>query len=99
VDVRYATTASGKIASQVITFQDADGDATTVHYEVVSTTAKSVYVNDGPVNVSSPSQKSGAAIIGTWTCGTGNYEVTLRVTIIDQKGNASNPMQYTIRCD
>ena len=99
VNVRYESTASGKIAYQDFAFQDADGDASVVHYEIVSTTAQWANVNDGPVNVSSDRQKLGATATGTWTCGKGDYEVTLRVTIIDRTGKSSNPMQYTIVCN
>jgi hypothetical protein len=99
VDLRYEITSNGKVAFQVITYQDADGDASTVHYEVVSTTNPDVNLKDGPISASPASQKSGTTLIGTWTCGTSKYEVTLRVVIIDKTDKRSNPMEYTIRCD
>ena len=86
------------IVYQQISFNDLDGDAHYVHYELVRTTSGFVEVKDGDINVRGEQQKSGALITGTWDCGTGTYSVTLQASIWDMAGNQSNARQYTINC-
>jgi hypothetical protein len=97
VNLHYADPGGKMVAYQDFTFHDPDGDATTLHYELVNTTAGSVEIHDGQINTSEVQQPYGDMLSGQWTCG-GQYEVTLRVTILDKAGHSSNPQVYTIYC-
>jgi hypothetical protein len=83
----------------LITYRDPDGDATSVHYEVVETTNSDINVEDGTIEDAPDVQKAGAGLTGNWNCGDGNYTVTLEITLLDRAGNTSNPEQVTISCD
>lgn len=86
------------IVYQRISFTDPDGDAHSIDYELVSTTAGFVEVKDSDFDVASGQQRLGAHIMGTWYCEDRTYNVTLRVSIWDRAGNHSNAWDYTINC-
>jgi hypothetical protein len=98
VTLRNSTSSGGLVIFQDIRFHDPDGDAYRVDYQLVHTTAPSVEVRGGAIDASSRQQKLGATLTGKWTCGKGQYEVTLRVTIQDKAGYKSNPVDYTMEC-
>ena len=98
VNLRYQSTTGSTVVYQDIRFHDPDGDATTLHFEIVrSTSAGSLRVADGSIGAAARAQQSGAMVSGTWTCG-GTYDVTLRVVIIDRLGHKSAPVDYTMNC-
>ncbi len=69
-----------------------------IDIQLVSTTADEVDVSGGDVTVPADTQKSGGKTTGTWNCGKWTYDVTLRVTLVDSRGNHSIPQVYTMRC-
>lgn len=83
----------------LISFHDLDGDAVKIHYEILRSTASDLNVEDGYLNSTKQSQKAGTTTTGNWGCGSGTYDVTLGVTIIDAKGLESEQKSITIPCD
>ena len=81
-----------------IPFSDADGDATLVDWEIVSSTGTGLQVEDGTVDASAVVQKYGTSVTGTWECGEEEYEVVLQITIGDAAGHVSAPQQVTLDC-
>ena len=81
-----------------VPFKDADGDASRVHHEIVSSTSADVHVEDGTVEVDPAVQQHGSSVEGTWECGEEKYTVVLAITIQDAAGHASAPQQVTIDC-
>jgi hypothetical protein len=98
VDLRTETSGNEMTVYQDISFQDADGDANKLNYDLLSATTEGLVVEDGAINVSPQEQKIRARITGTWNCGDGNYEARLRITLVDKKGNQSEASEYTIVC-
>lgn len=98
VKLRYETSAGSLAVLQDITFHDPQGDAYKVHYTIISATAADLQVADGMIDISGEQQKLGTMITGRWNCGESKYDVTLRVTVLDRKGNESNAVEYTISC-
>lgn len=98
VKLRYESTSGGTVVYQDIRFHDPDGDASTLHFEILSSTSTgTLRVADGSINTPARTQQSGALLTGTWTCG-GTYNVTLRLVIIDGLGHKSAPVDYTLSC-
>ena len=98
VQLRNDTSSGSLVIWQDIYFSDADGDANLIDYELLATTASSVTVVDGPIQISSQGQRTGALISGKWVCGGGSYSTTLRAVIRDRAGQSSNPVEYTLNC-
>jgi len=98
VNLRSEISAGSLTVLQDITFRDPQGDAYKLHYEIVSATTSDLQVEDGMIDISAQQQKTGVMITGRWNCGGGKYDVTLRVTVLDRKGNESNAVEYTINC-
>ncbi|MEE8389926.1 MAG: hypothetical protein V3S14_03895, partial [Anaerolineae bacterium] len=98
VVIRKSTTSSGLVLYQDIYFKDANGDASIVNYEIISSTISNLYIEDGTIDISTGRQKAGTFLTGTWECGDDVYSVVLSVTIIDRSGNHSDPYQYNLDC-
>ncbi len=98
VKLRNDTSSGSLVIYQDITFSDPDGDAYKMDFELVRATTSGVRVADGTIDTPSQVQKRGATLTGTWTCGGEQYDVTLRVTILDRAGNRSNAIEYTMEC-
>lgn len=81
-----------------IPFSDADGDATLVDWEIVSSTSADVQVEDGTVEANAVVQKYGTSVTGTWECGEEEYLIVLQITIGDAAGHVSAPQQVTLHC-
>jgi hypothetical protein len=97
VSLREETTSSGLVIYQDVHFHDDDGDAYLIDFTLVSDLPDAV-IRDGPIEQSSQEQKTGAIHTGTWRCGSGDYQVTLQVTILDRAGNRSNTVEFTMFC-
>lgn len=98
VNLRYDSSSGSLVIFQDVAFHDLDGDANKVHYGLVSATANGLQVSDGNIDTSGQQQERGATITGKWACGGNQYEVTIRVTILDRVGNESNAETYTMYC-
>jgi hypothetical protein len=82
-----------------IYFHDADGDANSVDYELISVSPDiPVRVRDGSFRPP-PDQIEGTFITGRWRCRPQVYETTLEATISDQAGHKSNPVRFTLSCN
>jgi len=77
----------------------ANGNAAILHRELVQTSSNVKFTENLPINVPEDGQKQGATISNNWTCGNGQYYVTLRAYIMDAEGNHSNEVQYTVHCN
>jgi hypothetical protein len=97
VQLREDTSSGKLVIYQDIYFYDEDGDANYIDYSLVSG-PPDTYIIDGPIEIESQKQKSGTAMIGTWKCGDAEYRITLRVMILDEIGNQSNTVEYTMFC-
>ena len=85
-----------------IYFQDIDGDAISIHYELIEVSPeRGVQVSDRPLSPS-PAQKEGTFITARTHCGSSEVEVdataTFEATIFDQAGHQSNPILLNIHC-
>jgi hypothetical protein len=98
VTLREEYNEKGVIIVQQIRFQDMDGDASFIDYTIVSSTNYDVVANPGKITTLPQQQKNGALIEAGWMCTGKQYSVTLRAVIQDQKGNKSEPYEYTINC-
>ena len=80
-------------------FHDADGDVRFIARELVDTNGPYEGTQGAPINLPPDLQKRGAVFAGGWACGANSYHATLRAYLIDQSGNRSNAMTYTIHCN
>jgi hypothetical protein len=82
-------------------FMAPNGNAIVIHRELIDTSGAiaQTQLRDATINIPAAAQKKGAVISGGWRCGTQQYYVTIRATILDSDGNRSNPMEYTIHCN
>ncbi|MEM7345216.1 MAG: PKD domain-containing protein [Chloroflexota bacterium] len=80
-------------------FRDLDGDSYYADWELVSTTAESVIVEDGEFEISQAQQKAGTFITGTWHCSGEPFSTEMKITILDQANNRSNEKIYTLDCN
>jgi hypothetical protein len=105
IDLRKDTSSGNlTVVEALIYFRDADGDAYyTRHKEISISPGSSWIIENGPIYPwrEPLEQQKGTFIIATWTftCGSDPFEVTLAVTIDDQAGHTSNPVEYTISCN
>jgi len=78
-----------------------NGNAIVIHRQLIETSGAiaQTQLRDAAINIPAEAQKKGATISGGWRCGTQQYYVTIRATILDADGNRSNPMDYTIHCN
>jgi hypothetical protein len=83
---------------QVFSFHDPEGDAKFLSYVVVQTNADNLSISSSSIFATKDEQIAGTTKVGTWSCGTSHYYVTLRAIITDAAGNASAPSEYTINC-
>lgn len=98
--LRYEGLESNRIVYQDFYFFDPDGDADFIQYELIRVIPKvNVEVEDGRIDIPPNAQMQGSIVTGTWYCGSEKYQVTLLATINDEKGNFSNPVEYTLICD
>jgi len=97
VNLRDDLSSGSLVIVQEISFYDEDGDAYYIDFELVSN-LPNAHTVDGPISASSQQQKSGTITTGRWGCGGDQYEVTLQVTILDEAGNQSNTVEYTMLC-
>ena len=91
-------TASGVIIYADISFQDLDGDAYNVTYNVLNTTAKGIKVENDPITSPANDQILGTSVRVKWACEAGGYVVTLNAIIQDKAGNESNPYPLVFDC-
>jgi hypothetical protein len=97
--VREDTSSGSLTIYQDVHFQDPDGDAHYMDWELISATADGVAVSDGTIEASSEEQMAGAITTGVWRCEQGeNYSATISGTILDRAGNQSNTVEYTLEC-
>ena len=81
-------------------FSAPNGNAVILHRDVVQTSGNGIRFNENlPINVPADGQKQGAVISNNWTCGNGQYYVTLRAYVMDTDGTHSNDVQYTVHCN
>ena len=97
VELREDLSTGSLLIYQDISFHDAEGDVYYIDFVLVSD-LPNIQTQDGAIRTSSEEQKSGAILTGTWTCGDGDYQVTLQATILDRAGNRSNTIEYTMFC-
>ncbi|WP_158915934.1 hypothetical protein [Caulobacter sp. S45] len=80
-------------------FHDADGDVRFIHRDLVETNGPIEKVQDGLVRLPPEMQKRGAIYIGYVRCGPNSYHMKMRAYLIDDAGNRSNTMDYTVHCN
>ena len=80
-------------------FHDAEGDVRFIARELVSTNGPYERTQGAPIDLPADLQRRGAIFAGRWPCGANVYFATLRAYLIDQAGNHSNAMNYTIHCN
>jgi hypothetical protein len=81
-------------------FHAVDGNVNAIHREIISSTAPIPlnFMSDARIIISADQQKKGAVYVGGWKCGPEIYDVTLKAYLIDENGNRSNAMEYSIHC-
>jgi len=80
-------------------FHDPDGDVHFIHRELVETNGPIGKVQDGLVRLPPDMQKRGAVFTGSIRCDANTYYVKMRAYLIDDAGNRSNTMDYTVHCN
>jgi hypothetical protein len=80
-------------------FHDPDGDVRFVHRELVETNGPDKTIVDGVVRLPPEMQKRGAIFAGEIRCGPNSYYIKLRAYLVDEAGNRSNAMDYTVHCN
>jgi len=83
-------------------FQDADGDAITADFEVISTNRQGgVNAGDGKLNKGDHQKTLFKQVGGAWGCPAGDetYEAELSLTIVDEEGLRSNSKTFKLICD
>jgi hypothetical protein len=98
VDMHQVESDGNMTVYQDILFEDAKGDVYYVDYEIISSTAETKWVVDGPVNAPAQEQQSGAKVTGTLDCESNSYEVNLSMRLYDKAGNKSFPYKYKVMC-
>ena len=98
VDMHQVESDGNMTVYQDIFFEDAKGDVYYVDYEIISSTAETHWVVDGPVNAPAQEQQNGAKVTGTLDCESYSYEVNLSVRLYDKAGNKSFPYKYKVVC-
>ena len=86
-----------------IYFQDVDGDAISVHYELIEGSPERDWQASDRRFSPSPAQKEGTFITARTHCGSSEVQVvdataTFEATISDQAGHQSNPILLNIHC-
>lgn len=97
VQLREDSSSGNLVIFQDIYFHDEDGDANQIDYTLIAG-PPGAYVINGPIDIASGRQISGTSMTGTWKCGDVESKVILQVTILDEAGNRSNTMEYTMFC-
>ncbi len=80
-------------------FHDPDGDVRFIHRELVETNGPDKTIVDGVVRLPPALQKRGAIYAGEIRCGPNSYYIKLKAYLIDEAGNRSNAMDYTVHCN
>lgn len=82
-----------------IHFHALDGDVRFIRQEAVESTGPEFRIEGGPVTASAARQKAGAIYSKDLRCGPSAYRVKVRAYLIDQAGDHSNTVGYTIHCN
>ena len=90
---------NGSILFLQIHFQDAEGDAVLLDWELVASTLSGVDVDDDSINLPAAKQMAGATAIAVWECGNMSYTVVLSLSILDLAGNRSDAVEYSFKCN
>jgi hypothetical protein len=102
VTIRADQAASGLVYHQEINFYDEDGDTRQVERELVDLSDPSqrpfIPVQNGPVDAPPEVQKIRATLSETWRCEGHIYLATIEATLVDSRGNRSEPVRYRIDC-
>lgn len=103
VTLREKRTPGKLFIVQEIAFHSAKGNATRLHFSLVSvsTSAARVTVSDHPIKSLSVRQQRGTFIVATFRCGRfqKSYSHVTRATIIDADGEHSNSVDFTVNCN
>lgn len=81
-----------------IYFQDPNGDAILVIYEVLWTTLATIRVENDPITATPEIQRMGAVVTATWRCRRLAHAVALRARILDRSGLLSDPVDLIFEC-
>ncbi len=82
-----------------IHFHAVGGDVRFIGLEAVESTGPAFKISGGPIEASAAKQKSGAVYSKDLRCGPGAYRVKVRAYLVDQAGDHSNTVGYTIHCN
>jgi hypothetical protein len=82
-----------------IHFHAVGGDVRFIRQEAVESTGPAFKISGGPIEASAAKQKSGAVYSKDLRCGPGAYRVKVRAYLVDQAGDHSNTVGYTIHCN
>ena len=95
-------TQNGVFVVRELVFHSPKGNASTMHFDVISTSspAPNIRTGDGKVMSSQEQQQRGAIHIARFNCGPfrNPYSAVERATMIDADGEKSNTIDFTIRC-
>ena len=80
-------------------FHDADGDVRFLARELVASNGPYGKTQGTPINFPADLQKRGAVFAGRWSCGPNVYYAKMHAYLIDQAGNRSNALDYTVHCN
>ena len=80
-------------------FHDADGDVRFLARELLATNGPHEQTQGTAITFPAALQKRGAIFAGRWSCGPNVYYVKMHAYLIDQAGNRSNAMDYSVRCN
>ena len=98
VVVREDASGGSLVIYQDVFFQDHDGDAYLIDWDLVSTTASNVTLSDSYIETSPEEQIAGTFHTAKWACDGSTYTATVRGTVFDRAGNRSDPVEYTLEC-
>ncbi len=82
-----------------IHFHAVGGDVRFIREEAVESTGPAFKISGGPIEASAAKQRSGAVYSKDLRCSPGAYRVKVRAYLVDQAGDHSNTVAYTIHCN
>jgi len=98
IQTHKATTAIGVVILANIHFQDPDGDAETVAYELIQSTVTGVIMPPDRLDLSPQEQAQGATYTLDWECQGTAAMVEFKAVILDKAGNRSNLFPFVLDC-
>lgn len=99
VSAAIEQTPEGKNHNLTVFYSDADGDATTLDFEIVSSTLKDASIGDAELTKGAYQKNETEQAAGTWGCGLSqSYELELSVAVVDEQGLRSESKTLGIDC-